>query len=174
MVLIPRSRAPTAAARARRNVQNVVARVEDSWVEFGLQQENRNYFEEDRDNMQLRISRNQAAGMFGGVKFELKAQVQLTPAEAALVGKYKADKEVLLKKEIKIPFTGKAIVLDLTIGSLMAGQTFKCNDIAEILEYQENVKQSCEAFRKYLSVMETFGGEEVIEYAAEGAKAATA
>jgi hypothetical protein len=53
--------------------------------------------------MQLRISRNQAAGMFGGVKFELKAQVQLTPAEAALVGKYKADKEVLLKKEIKIP-----------------------------------------------------------------------
>jgi hypothetical protein len=124
--------------------------------------------------MKLRISRNQASGMFGGIKFELSAQVQLAPEEAALVSKYKADKEVLLKKEIKIPFTGRAFVLDLTIGSLVGGQTFKCNDIAEILEYQESIKQSCEAFRRYLSVMETFGGEEIIEYSSHGARAASA
>ena len=124
--------------------------------------------------MRLRISRNQASGVFGGVKFELKAQVQLTPEESGLVSKYKADKEVLLKKEIKIPFTGRSLTLDLTIGSLMAGQTFKCNDIGEILEYEENVKQSCGSFSRYLSVMESFGGEEIIEYGGDEAKAATA
>lgn len=49
-------------------------------------------------------------------------------------------------------------------GSLMNGQAFKCNDIAEILEYEKNVKESCEAFKNYLEVMKNFGGEEVIEY----------
>ena len=49
--------------------------------------------------MKLRINRNQASGMFGGVKFELKAQVQLTPDEAALVSKYKVEKEVLAAME---------------------------------------------------------------------------
>ena len=114
--------------------------------------------------MKLAIGRNQASGMFGGVKFELHAKVNLTPEESALISKYKADKEVLLKKDVKIPFTGRALVFDLTIGSLVNGQTFKCNDIAEIMEYENNVKESCERFHNYLKVMSTFGGEEIIEY----------
>jgi hypothetical protein len=130
--------------------------------------------ERNETEMKLRINRNQASGIFGGVKFELKVHVELSPEESNLISRYKADKEVLLKKEVKIPLTGRALVLDLTIGSLMAGQTFKCNDIAEILEYEDNVKQSCEAFRQYLSVMESFGGEEVIEFGKEGARRATA
>jgi len=114
--------------------------------------------------MKLYITRDQAKGLLGGVKFELKARTELTTEEAELVRKYKADKEVLLQKEVKIPLTGRAIILNLTIGSLMNGQTFKCNDIAEILEYEKNVKESCEAFKNYLEVMKNFGGEEVIEY----------
>jgi hypothetical protein len=46
----------------------------------------------------------------------------------------------------------------------MTGQMFKCNDIAEILEYEKNAKESCESFHNYLVVMQSFGGEEVIEY----------
>jgi hypothetical protein len=114
--------------------------------------------------MKLFITRDQAKGLLGGVKFELRARVELIDEEAQLVRKYKAEKEVLLKKEVEIPFTGRALVLDLTIGSLTAGQTFKCNDIAEILEYEKNVKESCEAFKNYIEVMRNFGGEEVIEY----------
>ena len=114
--------------------------------------------------MVLKLSRNQASGMFGGVKFELSAKVALMPEESALISKYKADKEVLLKKEIKIPLTGRALLLDITIGSLVGGQTFKCNDIGEILEYESNIKESCQKFRDYLTVMHSFGGEEVIEY----------
>jgi hypothetical protein len=114
--------------------------------------------------MRLQIIRNQAKGMLGGVKFELQARVQLTREEAELISKYRADREVLLKKEIKIPLTGRALILDITIGSLTAGQTFKCNDIAEILEYEKNVRESCEAFKHYIEVMENFGGEEIIDY----------
>jgi hypothetical protein len=114
--------------------------------------------------MKLTITKKQASGMFGGVKFELHAKVTLTPEESALISKYKADKEVLLKKEVKIPLTGRSLVFDLTIGSLMTGQMFKCNDIAEILEYEKNAKESCESFHNYLVVMQSFGGEEVIEY----------
>ena len=114
--------------------------------------------------MKLYITRDQAKRLLGGVKFELRARTELTNEEAELIIKYKADKEVLLHKEVKIPLTGRSIILNLTIGSLMNGQTFKCNDIAEILEYEKNIKESCEAFKNYLEVMKNFGGEEVIEY----------
>jgi hypothetical protein len=102
--------------------------------------------------------------MFGGVKFELSAKATLTPEESALISKYKVDKEVLLKKEIKIPLTGRSLLLDITIGSLVGGQNFKCNDIGEILEYEANIRESCQKFRDYLTVMQSFGGEEVVEY----------
>ena len=114
--------------------------------------------------MKLYISKKQASGMLGGIKFELSARADLTPEESGLVNKYKAHKEVLLKKEIKIPLTGRALVINLTIGSLTTGQTFKCDDIGEVLEYEKNVKESCEAFKNYLAVMKNFGGEEVFEY----------
>jgi hypothetical protein len=114
--------------------------------------------------MKLFVAREQAKGFLGGVKFELRGRVELTSEEAELVRKYKVEKEVLLNKEIKIPLTGKAIVINLTIGSLMAGQTFKCGDIAEILEFERNLKDSCQSFKTCLEVMKHFGGEEVIEY----------
>jgi len=114
--------------------------------------------------MKLIISRNQASGMLGKVKFELSAKVELTQAERDVTKKYKADKEALLKKEIKIPLTGRSIELAITIGGLVAGQSFKCNDIAEILEYEENIKEACEVFKNYIEVMDSFGGQEVVEY----------
>ncbi len=114
--------------------------------------------------MKLFITRDQAKGLLGGVKFELRARTELTDEERELVKKYKANKEVLLQKEIKIPFTTKIILLSINIGGLMQGQTFKCKDIADILEYETNVKEACETFKNYIEVMKNFGGEEVIEY----------
>jgi len=114
--------------------------------------------------MKLLITKDQAKGVFGGVKFELNAKVALTNEENELVRKYKAEKQVLLKKEVKIPFTGKAIMLDITIGSLVAGQAFKCEDVSEILEYENSIKESCSAFKRYLEVMKHFGGEESFEF----------
>ena len=115
--------------------------------------------------MKLFLTRDQAKGLLGGVKFELSARVELTPDEADLVKRYKTDKEVLVQKEVKIPFTGKMLKFGLTIGSLTSGENFKCGDIGEILETEKNVKEACEAFKNYLEVMKNFGGQEIIEYA---------
>jgi len=114
--------------------------------------------------MKLYIIRDQAKALLGGVKFELQAKVELTPQESELVKRYKADKEVLVKKEVKIPFTGRALVLDIKIENLISGQTFKCNDIADILETEKNVKEACQNFKSYIDVMKNFGGKEIIEF----------
>lgn len=114
--------------------------------------------------MKLLLTRDQGSGLLGAVKFKLRAQVKLTKREAGLVRKYRAGREVLLQRQIKIPFTSKLIRLDIGIAELINGQVFQCKDIADILEYERNVKEACETFRNYLQVMSTFGGEEVIHY----------
>jgi len=115
--------------------------------------------------MKLLLVRDQASGLLGGVKFKLRAQVRLTKREADLVRKYRAHREVLLQRQTKIPFTNKSILLNIGISGLINGQEFKCKDIADILEYERNVKEACDTFRRYLDVMSTFGGEEIVNYA---------
>ena len=73
--------------------------------------------------MQLHLRKNQATKFFGGVKFELQARVTLTEDEDSLVNKYRVQDEVLVEKQIKIPFTDRALLVKMTIGSLVAGQT---------------------------------------------------
>lgn len=114
--------------------------------------------------MKLIIHRDQSQKAFGGAKFVLNVRAELTEEESKLVKKYKAQKEVLLSKEVKIPLTGKSITLDINIDTLINGQSIKCDDIATILETEENIKQSCEQFKNYIEVMRHFGGEEVLEY----------
>ena len=124
--------------------------------------------------MQLHLTRSQSSKMFGGVRFELHARATLTAEEAELIGRYKVEDEKLMEKHIKIPFTDRVIIVKITIGSLTSGQSFKCNDIGEILKYEEEVKESCATLRKVIEVMKTFGGEEVIEFTGEGAKTLSA
>lgn len=103
--------------------------------------------------------------MLGGVKFQFRAQVKLTKHEAELVRRYGAAREVLLQRQIKIPFTDTAVALDIRIDGLIRGQVFTCKGIADVLEYERNVRDACETFRNYLKVMSTFGGKEVIHFA---------
>ena len=117
--------------------------------------------------MKLIIVRDQAKGLFGGVKFELRAQVQLTKEEADLVNKYRAGGEVLMLKKTKTILgmeVEQAVPQRLTIQHLVDGQTFKCKSISEILSYEADVKESCGSFKVYLEMMKNFGGQEVVEY----------
>jgi len=114
--------------------------------------------------MRLHIRRNQASGVLGGIKFELTGKVELSADELALVKRYHAEKQVLLKKEIKIPFTSRALSLDLTIGSLLNGQTFKCEEIGDIISYEQELKIGCQTFKAYIETMKSFGGEEVLDF----------
>jgi hypothetical protein len=108
--------------------------------------------------MKLHIARNQTGRLLGGVNFELNVQVELTKEKTELVNMYQAHGEVLLKKKVS---SGEQT---LTIGSLTRGQKFKGSKIAEILAYEEAVKEGCKTFKTYLEVMRSFGRTETIEY----------
>lgn len=114
--------------------------------------------------MKLHINRDQAPKVFGGVKFTLAAKVKLTEEELALVKKYKVAKEPLLVKSIVVPFTKRKFELNVTIGSLLFGETFRCNSIADILACEEEVRAACSTFKTYIETMAAFGGSEIVEY----------
>lgn len=102
--------------------------------------------------MQLKIRRNQDKGFLGGISFVLGARVELTPAEAELIKKYKVHKQVLLSER------------SWTIGDLIDGVTLKCKDVGAILNDEEILKNICKVFKDYLTVMASFGGEEIFEF----------
>lgn len=112
--------------------------------------------------MKLLITRDQDKGLMGGISFFLKAQVELTNEEQELVKKYKAHKEILLSKNIQA--LGNTLTLNIKIGGLIEGESFKCKDISEILTTEANLKEACQNFKNYLEVMKGFGGQEIIQY----------
>lgn len=114
--------------------------------------------------MKVSIRKDQAKKLIGGVSFELYVQAQLTPQEQDLVKRYKAYKQLLYEKELRIPFTKKCFVLNINIQSLIDGVSYKCSDIAEIIEHEEALKEACESFYNYIQVMKEFGGEEILEF----------
>ncbi len=118
--------------------------------------------------MKLHVVRNQNQGRMGKVSFELKVRTELTPEENALVKKYRAHKEVLFLKEggsVGKFLVGKNLSMQkVTIQNLISGMTFKGDNIATILGYEEMIKETCQVFKTYLDTMRSFGGEEVFEF----------
>ena len=110
--------------------------------------------------MKLIISRNQKEqkGVFGGHKgmtFILSYRVDLEPQEKDLVARYRAEKEVLTTDN-----NGKTT----TINDLVNGQTESLENISILLNNEEVVKKACHDFKILLDVMDSFGGNEVIEF----------
>jgi len=104
--------------------------------------------------MKLIIKRDQDKGFFGGISFVLEARVQLIPQEDELVRRYKAHKEILYTKGDRV----------YTVSDLLNGVRDKCKDITILLNNEEVYKDACKHFKTLLEVMESFGGEEVIEF----------
>ncbi len=115
--------------------------------------------------MKLIIKRDQKAqtGLFGGHKgmvFILSCRVELTPEEKDLVSKYKAEDEPLTfttdREGNQIP--------KYTVRNLMWGVTEEMKDITILLNNEKVIKEACKNFKILLDVMDTFGGEEIIEF----------
>jgi len=115
--------------------------------------------------MKLIIKRDQKAktGIFGGHKgmsFVLSCRVELTPKEKELVARYKAEYHPLTyvtdREGNKVP--------KWTVSNLMLGITEEMQDITVLLSNEDVIKEACRDFKTLLSVMATFGGEEVIEF----------
>jgi len=129
--------------------------------------------------MELILKREQAGKMLGGVKFELSARVELKSEEQGVIKKYKADKWVLHSRKPSLAQAGleggsvtKAIggklldkiFSDITIGKLISGVSFTCDNINDVLDHGDKIKEACAPFYTYLVVMQNFGGEERISY----------
>ncbi|MDP4267623.1 MAG: hypothetical protein Q8880_09350 [Bacteroidota bacterium] len=114
--------------------------------------------------MKLLLKKGQDKNILGGVSFVLEAKVELTPEEMNLVKENKAYREILLVKQVKIPYSSGIISMDISVSSLMEGQQFRCKDIGEILATEDNIKESCIHFRKVLTAIKNFNKEETFEY----------
>ncbi len=68
----------------------------------------------------------------------------------------------MLTKTISV--FGRELDLAITIGGLTEGEKFKCKDIADIIAYEENIKEACKNFKTYIEVMKAFGGEDEYEF----------
>lgn len=125
--------------------------------------------------MQLVIQKDQDKKMMGGVSFVLSAKVNLTDEEKSVIKHYKAEKVILHQKKnlassvsevaAATSIAGRLmsraldkLFSDLTIGSLVSGVSFKCKDIGEIIDHEEQLKSVVAIFYNYLQTMIAFGG----------------
>lgn len=114
--------------------------------------------------MKLIIKRDQKQeeGSFGGgkdMKFLLSCRIELTPEEQSLIKKYKVEQKMLAAISIDPKQSGLLFINDLIIG-----KTYECKNVITLLDVEDKIKKACENFKALLAVMDSFGGEEVIEY----------
>ena len=118
--------------------------------------------------MKLRLTKNQSKGVLGigigDVRFEVKAEVELTADESELVRHYKLENEVLVSRPLTIlgkPVGDREVVV--TVGNLLNGDSHKCKDLAEVIAYSEQLEEGCKVLKTYLEVASSFGGEEILD-----------
>ena len=94
------------------------------------------------------------------MSFSLSCRVELTPEENALIARYKAEDQPLTYRTV-----GDTQIPGLKIGDLVRGTYHELRDVTELLNYENTIKEACGSFKTLLMVMNSFGGEEVIEFA---------
>ncbi|BBO22590.1 conserved hypothetical protein [Candidatus Nitrosymbiomonas proteolyticus] len=116
--------------------------------------------------MKLIVSRNQSdmKGLLGGhkgVKFNLRAHVQLTPEEQQLAERY-----MILKKwlptELAAGMMGAKKVPEF--GDLLTPVAFEYESLEVLLEKEEELKKVCAGVKNYIDVARSFGGQDVFEF----------
>lgn len=117
--------------------------------------------------MKLSISRNQSdvKGFFGGhkgVMFKLTAKAAITNEERALIERYKVSSYVLVSYNLKNA-KGDQVEQFVTVQALIDGLSVDTDSVQTLLELEKKCKESCQNLKDLLSVMSTFGGQEVFE-----------
>ncbi len=136
--------------------------------------------------MQLRLRRNQKAGMTGNVTFKLYFIVDLDPEETAALQKYKFGKDVIYEtpkgaaassglrgaegvggvgRGLVSTLAAKALNQILTVNDIVDGKEIACKDISEMIAAEEQIKEACLGLSRILYACRNFDGEEVIDIA---------
>ncbi|MBU2496371.1 MAG: hypothetical protein KJ935_07750 [Candidatus Omnitrophica bacterium] len=88
----------------------------------------------------------------------MQREVELTPEEDALIKKAKIGEYVLTSYKIHdVDFV-------LKVNGLISGMTSTVTNVQHLLDLEEEVKNSCQNLKLLLEVIESFGGEEVIDF----------
>lgn len=119
------------------------------------------------------------------VIFCLDARVQLTPAEAESVNRYKLGAQVIYNSEASKrhlavargdidsgSFVGSlkamgsialaAMNLNITISSLSQGQHIECKSLEEVIGAEQAITEACQNLQAYLATAAQFNGQEVV------------
>lgn len=119
--------------------------------------------------MELLLTREQAGGMLGGIKFQLTAKAKLTNEESAAVKKYKMAETILYEKSTQGPDSSsfmslarhRFMVPRIQVRDLVDGKMIETKDILEILDAEEQLKDAAKGFHRMLRAAASFGGETV-------------
>lgn len=125
--------------------------------------------------MELLLTREQAGGMLGGIKFQLTAKAKLEQHESEAVKKYKMADTILYEKQGERPDASsfmslarhRFMVPRIQVRDLVDGKTIETKDILEIIDAEEQLKDAAKNFHRMLTAASTFGGETVHTFANE-------
>ena len=113
--------------------------------------------------MKLLLTKSQSTGLLGRVKFEVKAEVELTDDERQLIQHYNLENEILLSKKLVIWGQLMNEDVNITVSNLLNGEVYKCKDLSEVIAYSDNLVNACKTLKSHLTVARDFGGQVVID-----------
>jgi hypothetical protein len=115
--------------------------------------------------MKLLLTKNQSKGIMGKVSFEVKAQVELVNEEKKLIEHYSLGNEILFQRKMtNIWGQPTDHLIDVRVRDLIAGLSYKCKSLDEMISYSECLKTACETLKRYLVIANSFGGKEIFEF----------
>ncbi|MDM8567287.1 hypothetical protein QUF74_16770 [Candidatus Halobeggiatoa sp. HSG11] len=100
--------------------------------------------------------------LFSGQKsilFSLFAKIEITQEEQELIDKYRVGDRGLIWATDS---DGDRFPI-LTVKKLVQGYTKDSGDINILITFEEELKSECKKFKAFLEIMESFGGDEIIE-----------
>ena len=117
--------------------------------------------------MQVLIRREQATGLMGKSKYSLRVRAEIDADEQELIRKNNLGGELLVYQakgaspESVVGGAIKYFLTDtkLTVNSFAKGTTFACDNVAELLAIERDVKQAAVNLATYLEASRHFGGE---------------
>lgn len=113
----------------------------------------------------IRREQEQKKGLLGGnkgIEFKLHCKVELTPEESALVEKAQVGDYVLTTYTAFEHKKGD-METELTVNNLVQGMLSRVTDVQKLLRLEEEVKAGCRNMKDLFEVIQSFGGEEVVE-----------
>lgn len=124
--------------------------------------------------MKLVIKRTKKSGMTGKSKYELYVRADVTEEEATLIKENSLNKESVAYHDKTGDAEGFFAILfkmmrdtNMTVDTFVRGTTFSCKNVLELMEIEDNIRDTALSLRGILEVANKFGGEDVIDVDAD-------